>query len=345
MGIYKLDRIWYVRYRSPETGKVVRKSTGTEDKKLAKAIDADIKAKIAKRKFFGFVEPEEMLFEKLCERFLKYQEKRRRPRTVQRNRDSIKHLKESFAGRRLLTITMCDVEKFVDKRLDQPVSPRTATIDLITLKHMFRKAVEWGYLLKNPAEKVKGQKGQEEQIMILSDEEECRLSNASAEHIKSITKLTLLTGFRKGEVLKVRWNDVQWRLKRIVVMGTKVRKIRYIPINSDVYAFLMDLGPKSGDQFLFAKEDGSRYRDIKVAFNGACRRAGMPRFKFKWLRDTFAVRFLDSGGNIRALQMTLGHSSLEVTQKYLPLTDAQLLAEMEKMCKEHKKSTVGSNGK
>ena len=342
MGVYKRNGIWYVRYRSPVTGKVVRKSTGVANKKLALAIDAENVAKIAKKQFLGIVEPEDVLFDNLCDRFIRFIEKRRQPETVRRNRNSIKNLKKLFSGKFVLVITPQDIEKFVDMRLEQGVSFRTVNIDLTTLHFMYTKAIEWNCAVRNPVDQIRKLKVDPRPMEILTIEDERRLMDECAEYTKPIVQMALYTGMRKGEVLDLKWSEVKWETKMIRVRGTKVHKTRFVPINGTLLQFLTSLGPKTGDKYIFAKEDGKRYGDVKKGFKAACRRAGIPNFRFHDLRDTFATRFIVAGGRLVALKMILGHSDIRVTMRYIYLSETCLMEDMKKMDKSTNKAHIVS---
>lgn len=331
MGIYKLDRIWYVRYRSPETGKVVRKSTGVSDKRLALDIDADIRAKIATRKFLGIVELKDMLFDKLYVRFLDYREKRRAPRTVARNKDSGDNLLRKFSGKHVSKITLSDIEDFVDMRLDDDVVNRTINIDVMTLGQILNHGIKIGCLHKNPVDLWKQLPVDPRTMQILTMEQGKRLMEELPSYTRPIAKLAVLTGMRKGEVLNLKWSNILLDQQFIKLMGSRVHRERFIPINNPILILLESLGPKTTDKYLFAKSNDKPYGDIKIGFKNACMRIGIPDFRFHDLRSTFAVRFLRSSGDLRALQLILGHKSLSITAKYLPLAGTHLQSEMAKM--------------
>lgn len=338
MGIYNRDGKWYVRYRSPVTGKVVRKSTGVPNKRLALDIDAKIRTEIAEKRFLGIVEPEDVLFDKLYEPFLTYREKRRAPRTVIRNKNSFDHLLRTFKGMYISRIRLTCIEDFVDLRLDGDVDNRTVNIDVMTLGQILDFAIMRGHLLENPVRLWKKLPVDPRAMQILSTELEARLRQNLPKYTVPIVQLTLLTGMRKGEILTIKWSNMLFEQRFIKVIGSRGHRERFIPINEPIKAFLESLGPKAPNAYLFAKPDGTPYGDIRIGFKKACARIGIPDFRFHDLRSTFAVRFLNDSGNIKALQLILGHRSLSTTARYLPLTELHLHSEMAKMEKSTKRA-------
>ena len=345
MGIYNRDGKWYVRYRSPVTGKVVRKSTGVSNKRLALDIDAKIRTEIAEKRFLGIVEPEDVLFDKLYDKYLKFRAKRVRPRTLARNKDSVKHLLKMFKGKLLSGIILKDIEDFVSMRLDKgkrdkPISKRTVNIDMMTLHAVLDKAIQWGHLLKNPAALVKKLPETPRSMQILTIEQEKKLFAELPYYTKPIVKMALLTGMRKGEVLNLKWSDILLEHRRIKIRGSKVQRERPIYITDTIMTLLRFLGPTTGDMCVFRKSNGKPFGDVRIGFKKACEKAGIPTFCFHYLRSTFAVRFLMGGGNLRALQFILGHRSLTTTERYLQITETQVSEEMDRFDKSTKKAQL-----
>jgi len=211
------------------------------------------------------------------------------------------------------------IEKFVAKRLDDEVEKSTINRDISCLKKMLNKAVDWEYLSTNPALKIKQfSENDNFRSRVLTVEEEKVLLDNCVDHVKSMVILSLHTGMRKGEILDLRWEQVDLQNKQIRVEKTKSGKIRYIPMNHDLYLILKRLHIKdSHGPFVFLNpRSGKPFTTIKTAFNAACRRAKLQDFRFHDLRRTFATRILQRGADIETVRELLGHHSVVVTQRY-----------------------------
>ncbi|MBV8989362.1 MAG: site-specific integrase, partial [Solirubrobacterales bacterium] len=183
-------------------------------------------------------------------------------------------------------------------------------------------------------------------IKVFSPEEIRSLVRAAASDTDAAIYLTAaFTGLRRGELLGLRWRDVDFAGSTIRVRASyaagrlttpKSDKVRAVPMAPDVASALATLGQRERftreDEFVFAGEAGlpldgdalsSRYRD-------ALARAGLRPLRFHDLRHTFGTRMI-AKADIRRVQEWMGHADIQTTMKYLHyesrLADAQLVAE------------------
>jgi integrase len=99
------------------------------------------------------------------------------------------------------------VERYKAKRKTE-VSPATFNRELAFMKTMFSKAVEWGRLESNPLQNVKKLKENNGRMRILKPEEMKRLLDVANGHLKPILTVALNTGMRRGEILNLKWENV-----------------------------------------------------------------------------------------------------------------------------------------
>jgi len=244
------------------------------------------------------------------------------------------HLVRAFGERKLGALRAMDVEGYKAKRLVR-VSPATVNRELATLRHMYRKAVEWEYVKASPMANVRQFKEPPGRVRYLTTDEIKRLLCQCAAHIRPIMVMALNTGMRKGEILKLRWRDVDLENRRIIVVNSKNNETRMIPINQtlfEVFGRLKDgkgAGSRSG--FVFTGEDGRPLGDIKKGFTAAVRRAGIEDFRFHDLRHTFASYLVMSGVDLRTVQQVLGHTELKMTLRYAHLSSGHVLKSLERL--------------
>jgi integrase len=157
---------------------------------------------------------------------------------------------------------------------------------------------------------------------ILTPEEEERLLACSPPHLRSIIIAALNTGMRKGEILSLRWGNVDLENNVITLeyTNTKSKKARRIPINSKLRKLLLEQKLKSGgNENAFLNSEGNPYKrhdSMKGAFERACKRANISGLRFHDLRHTAATRMIESDVHIEKVSKILGHSTIQMTMRY-----------------------------
>jgi len=104
-------------------------------------------------------------------------------------------------------------------------------------------------------------------------------------------------------------------------------------MNDIVYRTLLGIRKKGDGPWVFCKKNGERYGNVRKAFEGAKKRAGIVDFRFHDLRHTFASHLVMAGVDLKTVQELLGHKSFEMTLRYAHLSP------------EHKKRALDVLGK
>lgn len=232
------------------------------------------------------------------------------------------HLKRTFAEKKLSQITVKDIDNYKLLRL-QRVKPSTVNRELACLSHLFnyakRQKVFFG---ENPVSISKLLPENNIIERILSIEEEQRLLECSSQELRAIVICALNTGMRKGEILTLRWNNINHENNIITLehTNTKSKKTRRIPINSNLRTLLKEQKLKGGgSDHIFLNSKGTPYKrhdSIKQAFTGACKRANIKGLRFHDLRHTAATRMVEAGVSIVVVNKILGHADLKTTMRY-----------------------------
>jgi integrase len=136
--------------------------------------------------------------------------------------------------------------------------------------------------------------------------------------------LPAATGMRKGEILRLAWERVDFARGVLRIEQTKSGRRREIPMNQAVDAALARLAGPKVEGLVFRKADGSEWGSIRTAFEGALREAKIEDLRFHDLRHTFASHFMMSTGDLPALQKILGHATLAMTMRYAHLAEAHV---------------------
>ncbi|MFX1536935.1 MAG: tyrosine-type recombinase/integrase [Promethearchaeota archaeon] len=229
------------------------------------------------------------------------------------------HLIPYFGEFKLCEITPLLIEKYRAERLSTGVRKSSTNREMALLKKMFNLAIDWQYAKDNPVRKVRffPEKNNLKE-RVLSEEEESRLLEESANHLKPIIIAALNTGMRKNEILTLTWGQVDLKLRLIRVVKTKSGKDRVIPVNDMLLEVFKELKAKRSGNFVFANpKTGLPFRKVRQSFESACRRANIHAFRFHDLRHTFSCRMIQKGCDIETLRDLLGHHSITVTQRYI----------------------------
>lgn len=245
----------------------------------------------------------------------------------------VNRMKGKFGVRRLADLKPTDIRDYIQELADQGRKPATLNRHLQVIKHMGAMAIRWGMLAKNPAAEIPLYHVHNWRQRILSPEEERRLlfecQNFSvygvhqARHLHTFVSIALHTGMRAGEIMSLRWADVDFPHRLIRVFASKTQTERVIPMNDRLTAILRGARKQAVGEFLVADEHGRPMHSVKRAFQSARKRAGLSDVRIHDLRHTFASRLIDRGVPDRIVQKLLGHSTPGMTVRYThPSEDA-----------------------
>jgi integrase len=149
----------------------------------------------------------------------------------------------------------------------------------------------------------------------LEDEEFVSLLRACSGRLLSIVLVALNTGMRLGEILSLKWENVNLDKRKIEIKHTKNGEDRIIPMNT----FLDDLFKLMPREqvYLFVNRDGVKMGSIKTAWNNATEKAGIKDFRFHDLRHTVASRLSRARIPESMIAMILGHKRTSITSRYI----------------------------
>ena len=258
---------------------------------------------------------------------------------------------EHFGPRRLTEITTADIEDFV-ARLKAPCPlakshkssrvRRPATINryLSLLGHMFNWAVGRGFIERTPFRRgtqalIRHEREDNRRHRRLSADEEGRLLKEAPSHLRPLIIAALDTGMRRGEMLALKWSDIDARPGWIRLRGetTKSRKTRWVPVSTTrlraQLAFLRiaaDGEEKSPDAAVFSNEVGEPIRYFATAWRGTMKRAGVEGLRWHDLRHEYASRLVERGVPLSQVRDLLGHASIVTTERYDNQTAEALMA-------------------
>ena len=148
------------------------------------------------------------------------------------------------------------------------------------------------------------------------------------DYLKPAVVLSLNTGIRKGTLLGLKWEDVDFKLRTLSLRAEIMKggKDAIIPLNKKAYKALADwqkfCGADSG--FIFSAPDGSQRNDITRPFMRVVDKAGLKNFTWHCLRHDFASQLAIEGVPLHIIQKLLCHGSIAMTQRYAHLSHNSL---------------------
>ncbi len=353
----KRGPVWYAKYRLPDGRQVQRKlgpawtgrgrpADGYLTRRLAQELLEETLSRARKGTLPGLVRTG-ITVKRAAEEYLRYIEhdRERKPSTVKGyrwliNAQILPPLGELF----IEDVTPELVEAWLAS-LKGRASSRRKTV--VLLHGIFKRARKLYRLPSNPVADVeKPTQSRGGEIAVLSPEEVWALVRAAASDQDAAIFLTAaFTGLRMGELLALRWRDVDFagsagRVRASYYAGAltspKSGKVRSVPLAPEVAKALARLSQRGDwtgeDDLVFAGDyglflDGSAMRR---RYKGALGRAGLRPLRFHDLRHTFGTRMI-AKADIRRVQEWMGHADVQTTMRYLHYAprdeDAQLVAE------------------
>ncbi len=213
-----------------------------------------------------------------------------------------------------------------DVRL-RTVKSSTVTKELNLLSHIFSVALrDWGLALPaNPVSRVRKPPQPEARNRVLKDSERTTLLVACADcrnpWIHPVVVFALETAARGGEILSLKWVDVELRAKTAKVMGKTGS--RSIPLSPLCTALLQSL-PRSVDGRVFPVS----IEALKQAYARAVTRCGIKNFTFHDLRHDALTRLAKQGLSVLELRAISGHTTANMLQRYVAIDASDLAAKL-----------------
>jgi integrase len=266
----------------------------------------------------------------------------RRATTIRSYGPTITYAKQAFLRKPVRRLRTEDVARFNRLLRERRMSPSTRAKHLRVLGACLQSAVRHGYAARNPVRDLppaEKPRPEPKEAAYFENDELPRLFGEVTEGIvKTLFLLALKTGMRQGELIALRWGDIDLqsaviRVRRSFTAGSisspKNHERRDVDLTRDLVELLGswwgECGRPSGSDVLVFPGEGrqghlSGSNLLRRYLDPAMARAGIPRVGptgesrvFHSLRHTYAKRALETGAQITWLSRHLGHSSLKVT--------------------------------
>lgn len=327
MGLFKRGRTWWMRFTYK--GKQIRKSAGTENKKLAQRIYHSELGKIAEGRWFERLLGEEMTFREMMDKYkAEYLPLKSHPKKYE---SIIENLLSFFGDFYITEITPSLVKKYKIRGEEKKIATNR---ELSVLRAAFNIAIkEWEWVKDNPVNKIRLWKESPGRVRYLSDEEFDKLLNECLDYLKLIVIVARHTGLRKENILSLTWSQVDLFRRLITIEHTKNNERLSVPLNETLMSLFKQLSKVRHikSPHVFSKPDGSRCRFIHNEFRKAVKKADLTDFRFHDLRHCFASALVQKGVDLYQVQRLLGHKSNAMSQRYSHLFPEHLRGAVSKL--------------
>jgi integrase len=260
-----------------------------------------------------------------------------KPSTLRDYRNMVRVLDREFGRRKIESITTEDINLWIS---GYGGSNRTRQKYLVCIGSIFKRAMKVYGLPRNPADLVERPRVRRAaKIDVLRPDEVLALVRAAeSDQDAAIFHTAAFAGLRMGELLALRWRDVDFTRRTIHVRENwtqgetttpKGGSERAVPMAEEVAERLARIGQRphftGDDDLVFCAEGGGHlgYKSLKERYRAALRAAGLRKdFRFHNLRHTFGstvIRHADS----REVMEWMGHADLTTTRRYLAFVDRE----------------------
>ena len=217
-------------------------------------------------------------------------------------------------------------------------SPATVNRYMAALSHAFTVASrEWQWVEDNPVLKVSKLSEPSGRVRFLDQHERgslleaCR--NSRNPYLYPIVMLAISTGMRRGEILNLKWADIDLDREHMVIHKTKNRERRGIHLSKPIREALKQHGKvrRLDSPLVFPGKNGSSPEDIRAAWQSALKVTGIKNFRFHDLRHTAASYLAMSGATPSEIAAVLGHKTLAMVQRYAHLSESHAAGVLARM--------------
>ncbi len=254
----------------------------------------------------------------------------KRPRTYSFHADNVRcHLLEGIGEIPLQKLDASDLDKLYGDLLEAGLAAVTIAHVHETASKALRQARRWKLVPSNVAADASPPEVPDRDMQVWNaDELKVFLAATSGDRLAALWRLAAMTGLRRGEVLGLRWRDVDLERATLSVAKSKTASgKRAVALDTETVAALkrwraqqnaerLQMGADWVDTGLtFTREDGDRVRESYVShkFGRLVRQLGLPPIRLHDLRHGWATMALQSGIHPKVVQERLGHSTIAQT--------------------------------
>lgn len=322
-----------VTYRAKVRLKGLPSQTATFKRKTdAQRWVQKVETELREGRHFHLCESRKHVFAELASRYTK-EVLGQRPKNVANSQRHINYWSAKLGHLTLAEITpaiivACRTELLAEQtRRKKLRSPATVVRYLATLSHAFSIALrDWQWVTENPVSKISKPREPRGRERFLSEFERERLLTAcqhsASPYLHAVVVLAISTGMRRGEIMNLKWSDIDFGRHMILLTETKNGTSRSVPLISLAHERLSELAKvrRIDTSLVFPSKKGDKPIELKRPWDEAIKVAGLSNFRFHDLRHTAASYLAMNGATTMDIASVLGHKTLAMVRRYSHLT-------------------------
>lgn len=325
MSVRRRGKVYWVDFSFNR--KRYRKPSPDNSYKGAQAYELLIRQKLARGEVLDEKpQVKQMMFCELALQWLEsYVKNNNKPSEYINRRYILKSTVIPFFGKKIVSeIKSYDIEMYKSYLLQKRrVNPKTVNNYLCILSRCLKSALEWQIIEFMP--KIKLMKVPPYKYDYLTDEEAIELLKHARGHWHDMILLAIRTGLRFGEIIALKWEDINLRERTLTVNRNIVRgiegspknnKTRIVPLTASVLFMLKERPREYEKVFYFRKGLPLKHDFCRDNLHAICKEAGLRKIGWHQLRHSFASHLAARRNSIVAIKELLGHSDIKTTMRY-----------------------------
>lgn len=332
MALKKQGDCWWADYYD-STGKRVRRNLG-KSKRIAEEQYTRLKEQIREEKLFGAKAPERILLSDFIDEYLEWYRSTMSETTTRTTLHIFKEFQNFFPNRNLHDIKPKDLERY-RAHLKDRLKISTLNMRMTRIKAIFNRAMDWEYLHQNPFDKVKPLKSDQPTFRLLTDSEVVIIlmeAQKLDQDLYYALHLGLYAGLRLGEILNLRWEDLDFRNSVIKVesregRSTKTRQSRVVPMTNYLKEVLRKKPREIHGGLVLQKKNQDIQRQVTKLQKKINKE--VEHWSFHDTRHYFASSLVMRGADLVAVSKLLGHSDITMTMRYSHVSPDHLKSTVE----------------
>lgn len=248
-------------------------------------------------------------------------------------RPAVAHLLKYWDGWKASKVTTAAINRYKEQRTDEEASNGTINRELAMLRRAYKLAFEATPKKVSEVPKFESLPEASPRQGFLEVSQYKALLDAMTEDLRPVFIVGYHTGARRGEILGIRKDQVDWAAKqiRLNVGETKNGGGRYLPIYGDMIPAIEPLLARPGDRLFTRRASGEPIVNLQPGWLNACTKAGVPNLLFHDLRRS-AVRNMTRAGIPREVAMRIsGHRTEAMFRRYNVVSEGDIDMAAEKM--------------
>lgn len=337
MSVRRIRGWWWVDFRHEH--RRYRKRCPANAKSAAHAYEAQLRQRLARGDSLEPPPPAPTFAEFAATWFDTYVRTNNKPSEVRTKEIVLRtHLVPALGRKRMSDLGAHEVEAYKARATRAGLAAKTVNNHLAVLSKLLRCAEEWKVITSAPRIRRLSAPPAPFTFLTVAETRDL-LADAAEPDWNDMVRLATRTGLRRGELIGLRWSDIDLERRLLTVRHSVVdgiegspknNRLRHIPLTDEVVARLTErrTRARAADSPVFAGQHGQPVTksQMECGLDRMCRRVGLRPIGWHALRHTFASHLAMAGVPLPSIKELLGHATIEMTMRYAHLAPSSLRA-------------------